>query len=127
MHQVDCFGFLIFQGLGKDSSYPGRKHDYGSQYGHAKHGTTEYSSQRGRADGSGKVNAERNSVYQNESTEPCYFSSSIYYGGQEVYSPAGQTTNPPPNFKKDGGDDDPNGNNSSSASRGNWWQGSLYY
>ncbi|MFS7958014.1 hypothetical protein Hanom_Chr07g00673241 [Helianthus anomalus] len=29
-----------------------------------------------------------------------------------------------PLSKKDGGDNDPNG---SSASRGNWWQGSLYY
>ncbi|XP_021894531.1 uncharacterized protein LOC110812148 isoform X3 [Carica papaya] len=30
-------------------------------------------------------------------------------------------------FKKDGGEDDGNGNNSPGASRGNWWQGSLYY
>ncbi|XP_057441870.1 uncharacterized protein LOC130733662 [Lotus japonicus] len=66
--------------------------------------------------------------YQNEMVEaqPSYFSSSIYYGGQENYSP--RTTQPHQHvFKKDKEDGDPNGNDSSSASRGNWWEGSLYY
>ena len=27
-----------------------------------------------------------------ETVEPCYFSSSIYYGGQEIYSPSTQTS-----------------------------------
>ncbi|MFS7958020.1 hypothetical protein Hanom_Chr07g00673301 [Helianthus anomalus] len=63
-------------------------------------------------------------VYQNETAEPSYLSSSIYYGGQEDYAPNTETTRPPHTSKKDGGDNDPNG---SSASRGNWWQGSLYY
>lgn len=31
--------------------------------------------------------SKRSSVYHNETAEPCYFSSSIYYGGQENYSP----------------------------------------
>ncbi|XP_044461938.1 uncharacterized protein LOC123193193 [Mangifera indica] len=71
---------------------------------------------------------EKNSVYQNETAEPCYLSSSIYYGGQENYSPKNKTTTESPHvFKKDMGEDDPNGNNANSASRGNWWQGSLYY
>ncbi|CAN1167084.1 hypothetical protein LINPERHAP2_LOCUS27026 [Linum perenne] len=58
--------------------------------------------------------------------EPCHLSSSIYYGGQENYSHSStiQSPTPHPIYKKDGGDEDPNG---SSASRGNWWQGSLYY
>ncbi|EYU26619.1 hypothetical protein MIMGU_mgv1a015692mg [Erythranthe guttata] len=57
------------------------------------------------------------------SYEDYQYSSSIYYGGQDqdVYSQpklnAGLTT-----FCKDVGEDD-----SASASRGNWWQGSLYY
>lgn len=78
---------------------------------------------RGGGENGRKTNKENN--YQNETGEPCYFNSSIYYGGQEVYSPTAQTTNSQHIFKKDGGEDDPNGNNS--ASRGNWWQGSLYY
>ncbi|BBG98012.1 hypothetical protein Prudu_007305 [Prunus dulcis] len=31
-------------------------------------------------------------IYQNEAVEPCNFSSSIYYGGQENYSPRTGTT-----------------------------------
>ncbi|MCD7445770.1 hypothetical protein HAX54_000008 [Datura stramonium] len=61
---------------------------------------------------------------QNEKVEaPCNLSSSIYYGGQDVYPPTNQTTASHNNIvKKDGG-----GDGSNSASRGNWWQGSLYY
>ncbi|KAA0031766.1 uncharacterized protein E5676_scaffold194G001770 [Cucumis melo var. makuwa] len=67
------------------------------------------------------------------SLEPCHLSSSLYYGGQDGYSQApsaGPSPLPPPphTMKKSGGQqDDPNGNNSQPASRGNWWQGSLYY
>lgn len=32
--------------------------------------------------------------YQNETMEPSYYSSSIYYGGQENYSPRKRTTEP---------------------------------
>ncbi|AES99480.2 hypothetical protein MtrunA17_Chr5g0436131 [Medicago truncatula] len=65
--------------------------------------------------------------YQNETMEPSYYSSSIYYGGQENYSPRNRTTEPHHVFKKDKNHGDHNGNNSSSASRGDWWEGSLYY
>ncbi|XP_047337259.1 uncharacterized protein LOC124940764 [Impatiens glandulifera] len=63
-----------------------------------------------------------------EKVHPCHYSSSIYYGGQDFYS------NPKSNqsssssvyssstFCKKEGEDDSN-----SVSRGNWWQGSLYY
>uniref|UniRef100_A0A5B7BRR5 Uncharacterized protein n=1 Tax=Davidia involucrata TaxID=16924 RepID=A0A5B7BRR5_DAVIN len=117
-------------GLVRDSSHTGiigslRKQDSGSQYGNAKHGTPDNITQR--TEGSGKPSKEGNSIYQNETVEPCYFSSSIYYGAQQVYSPSSQTTGSQHNFKKDGGQDDPNGSNLSSASRGNWWQGSFYY
>ncbi|OMO91150.1 hypothetical protein COLO4_18603 [Corchorus olitorius] len=73
-------------------------------------------------------NKERNSsVFQEERVEPCHLSSSLYYGGQDIYSRSSttQTSSSYPVFKKDGGEDDPNGNNS--QDRGNWWQGSLYY
>lgn len=35
------------------------------------------------------------SVYHNETVEPSYLSSSIYYGGQENYSPRKKTTESP--------------------------------
>ncbi|KAB2080880.1 hypothetical protein E1A91_A05G097500v1 [Gossypium mustelinum] len=66
-----------------------------------------------------------------ERVEPCHLSSSLYYGGQDLYSHPSTcqstSTTSYPVFKKDGGENDTNGNNSMDASRGNWWQGSLYY
>ncbi|OIT03017.1 PREDICTED: uncharacterized protein LOC109226255 [Nicotiana attenuata] len=44
------------------------------------------------------------------------------YGGQYVYSPTTTQGSQGNIVKKDGG-----GDGSNSASRGNWWQGSLYY
>ncbi|KAI5675085.1 hypothetical protein M9H77_06035 [Catharanthus roseus] len=72
---------------------------------------------------------EKSSIFQ-ERAEPCPLSSSLYYGGQEdmyMKSSNPQTLASRPDFKKDGGEDDQNGNNSYGASRGNWWEGSLYY
>lgn len=117
-------------GLGKDSYHPGimgasRNQDSGCQYGNAKAGNSDYMYQKNRGESGGRTSKERNSIYQNETAEPCYFSSSIHYGGQEVYSSTAQSTNTQYTLRKDGSEDDPNGNNS--ASRGNWWQGSLYY
>ncbi|WJX38362.1 hypothetical protein P8452_26033 [Trifolium repens] len=68
----------------------------------------------------------------NETVEPNYYSSSIYYGGQENYSTNSprtcRTTQPPHFVKKDkDDDDDSNGSDTGGASRGNWWKGSLYY
>ncbi|XP_056165971.1 uncharacterized protein LOC115683805 isoform X2 [Syzygium oleosum] len=66
------------------------------------------------------------SIFREERGEPCHLSSSIYYGGRDVYSlsPGAQTSASNPILKKDGGEDDQNGANSvSGASRGNWWQG----
>lgn len=65
-----------------------------------------------------------NSYYQQEhGVMPFHYSSSIYYGGQDVYSRPQEAPSPVfATFNKDGGED-----NSVEASRGNWWQGSLYY
>nr|XP_011459249.1 PREDICTED: uncharacterized protein LOC101306489 isoform X2 [Fragaria vesca subsp. vesca] len=71
-------------------------------------------------------NKERSSVLQHERAEPCHLSSSLYYGGQEVYSQSPSTPHASgsyPLFKKDAGEDDPNGSNANSAARGNWWEG----
>ncbi|KAH6814555.1 hypothetical protein C2S51_023573 [Perilla frutescens var. frutescens] len=72
---------------------------------------------------------EMSSIFQ-EKPEPCPLSSSLYYGGKEdmyVKSSSPHTSGPHTDYKKDGGVDDPSGNDSTGASRGNWWQGSLYY
>ncbi|XP_028796558.1 uncharacterized protein LOC114752006 [Neltuma alba] len=67
---------------------------------------------------------DMSSIYQEQRVQPCHLSSSIYYGGQDIYSHPQKTENAGlnPLYKKDGGEDD-----SGSAPRGNWWQGSLYY
>ncbi|XP_009150549.1 uncharacterized protein LOC103873890 [Brassica rapa] len=65
--------------------------------------------------------------YRKESAT-CNLSSSLYYGGQDIYS--GSTSNhtySTVNRAQSRGDDDASGNNSMDASRGNWWKGSLYY
>ncbi|MCD7445769.1 hypothetical protein HAX54_000007 [Datura stramonium] len=120
-------------GLGRDSTHSAargssRIQDPRNQScGNAKYGTSDNinGSQRSRGENSNKD--KNNSIlYQNGTTEPCHFSSSIYYGGQDVYYPPTTSNN---TLKKNGedDDDDQNGNNSNCASRGNWWQGSLYY
>ncbi|XP_010490617.1 PREDICTED: uncharacterized protein LOC104768367 isoform X2 [Camelina sativa] len=59
---------------------------------------------------------------QDQRVQPCHLSSSIYYGGPDVYFHSQTNSTINSTNKKDGGEDD-----SGSASRGNWWQGSLYY
>ncbi|GAB2288549.1 hypothetical protein Dimus_022879 [Dionaea muscipula] len=70
-------------------------------------------------------NKDRSSYYQQETIGPCYLNSSIYYGGQEVHVPVTCNTNFQSN--KDERDDDKDGSNQHDVSRGNWWQGSVYY
>ena len=74
----------------------------------------------------GKLPNKDEPIFREERGEPCHLSSSLYYGGQDVYShsPGTHSSGSYPTFKKEGGEDDPNANG---ASRGNWWQGSLYY
>ncbi|CAE6249083.1 unnamed protein product [Arabidopsis lyrata] len=66
---------------------------------------------------------------QEDRVEPCHLSSSLYYGGQDVYSRSttNQTYPAVKNERRRSGEDDANGQNSQDVSRGNWWQGSLYY
>ncbi|CAD6271966.1 unnamed protein product [Miscanthus lutarioriparius] len=61
-------------------------------------------------------------AYPNDSSESPYFGSSVHYGGREFYSSTLQkqpANEPQTNYKED----NPDG----SATRGDWWQGSLYY
>ncbi|XWS65920.1 hypothetical protein CRYUN_Cryun05aG0155200 [Craigia yunnanensis] len=111
--------------LGRNSSHPGMMGSWNNQGlpHHGKYGNPDHTTDsKGQSCGTTNKDKSTSSIYQNESVEPCYFSSSIYYGGQENYSPRKKTTESPHYFKKDGRDGDPNGSNSSGASRGNWWQ-----
>ncbi|XP_031482397.1 uncharacterized protein LOC116252269 [Nymphaea colorata] len=75
-----------------------------------------------------KDNGEGLNTEQVEGVESFYLSSSLYYGGRDIYTPSPTSQAPGiSKFPKDGNEDDPISNNSNSASRGNWWQGSLYY
>ncbi|KAI4383872.1 hypothetical protein MLD38_009666 [Melastoma candidum] len=76
------------------------------------------------------------STFREVRGEQCHLSSSLLYGGRDVcgQSSGNQATSTYPRSKEDGrvegdgGGDVHNGNNGSpDASRGNWWQGSLYY
>ncbi|KAB2084185.1 hypothetical protein ES319_A05G317800v1 [Gossypium barbadense] len=81
----------------------------------------------GKGQSSGTTNKDKSSsIYHNGTVAPCNLCSSIHYGGQENYSPT-NTTDSPNYLKKKEEDDDPNRSNFSGASRGNWWEGSLYY
>ncbi|AQK93383.1 hypothetical protein Zm00014a_012285 [Zea mays] len=61
-------------------------------------------------------------AHPNEPSESPYFGSSVHYGGREFYSSVlrKQPANEPHTDYKG---DNPDG----SATRGDWWQGSLYY
>ncbi|KAM1406754.1 hypothetical protein ACFXTH_001391 [Malus domestica] len=104
-------------GVGKE-----RRQDFGDQAG--KYGSPSFSDNKGE-----NKTSKASNMYQNEVADPCNLSSSIYYGGQENYSPRIGTTESHQHHtsKKDGSEADANGNNANSASRGNWWQCSLYY
>ncbi|URD74773.1 hypothetical protein MUK42_08548 [Musa troglodytarum] len=67
------------------------------------------------------------SIYPSESTELAYFGSSVHYGARDFYTTSSATNtcvNRINHYKTYGEDDS---GNSNSATRGEWWQGSLYY
>ncbi|KAK6943584.1 hypothetical protein RJ641_024686, partial [Dillenia turbinata] len=90
------------------------------QVWNTKHEDPDNSSQATETEGQSVPNREMNSIYQEERMQPCHLSSSIYYGGQDIYSRPqnSQSSGVNSNCKKDGGEDD-----AGTASRGNWWQG----
>ncbi|XP_023638667.1 uncharacterized protein LOC17885986 isoform X2 [Capsella rubella] len=71
------------------------------------------------------LSSKHGSLEKSKNTSTCNLSSSLYYGGQDVYSQSTQN-HTYPTINKDQ-DRDNTDTNSSDASRGNWWQGSLYY
>lgn len=110
------------------SAVPAGRDSHYNQGGSGKYGNPDSITQSSKSESSGISTKENGPInYQHEPMEPCNFSSSIYYGGQENYSPRTRSTESHHILKKDGEENDPNGSNPNSASRGNWWQGSLYY
>ncbi|KAK7256810.1 hypothetical protein RIF29_30316 [Crotalaria pallida] len=89
----------------------------------SKIGTQDYINKDNDGETPSNARKDMSSIYQEQRVQPCHLSSSIYYGGQDIYSQPQSTRDSTLNFlyKKDGGEDD-----SGSASRGNWWQGLKY-
>ncbi|XP_073134157.1 uncharacterized protein [Henckelia pumila] len=99
-----------------------KKQDSGSQSWNSNTAVSE-SNANGGGNFQRSEGKDMGSFYPVENVHPCHYSSSIYYGGQDVYSRPQIAQSPVfTTFNKDGGEDDKDG-----ASRGNWWQGSLYY
>ncbi|XP_061376356.1 uncharacterized protein LOC133318387 [Gastrolobium bilobum] len=90
----------------------------------SKFGTKDDIFKSNDGDAQNTTNKDMSSIYQEQRVQPCHLSSSIYYGGQDIYFSPQSTQNGGLNTlpKNDEGEDD-----SGSACRGNWWQGSLYY
>ncbi|KAK7294581.1 hypothetical protein RJT34_17470 [Clitoria ternatea] len=82
-------------------------------------GIQDYSSKGSVGETQSTAHKDTSSIYQEQRVKPCHLSSSIYYGGQDIYSrpQSAQDSGLNSLFKKDGVEDD-----SGSASRGNWWQ-----
>ncbi|XP_073156592.1 uncharacterized protein [Henckelia pumila] len=118
------------QGIGSEplnASETEKKHDSGSQALNAKNGVSGSFQEKDVSSGEGRSQSTTNkemNLYQHEhKAHPFHYDSSIYYGGQDFYSRPPTAPNPCfTTFNKDGGEDESGG-----ASRGNWWQGSLYY
>ncbi|CAH8350773.1 unnamed protein product [Eruca vesicaria subsp. sativa] len=74
---------------------------------------------------SGNILSSKNgSIDHRKESSTCNLSSSLYYGGQDVYSGSTSShTYHNVNKAQPRGDDDASGNNSTDASRGNWWKG----
>ncbi|XP_059647123.1 uncharacterized protein LOC132293600 [Cornus florida] len=113
--------------VGKDSLHCEegvKKQENASQFWNTKitkPGAPDTNPQSREGEGQSIPNRDKSSFYQEERGQPCHLSSSIHYGGQDFYSyPQNKQSSGYPTLNKD--EDD-----SGSASRGNWWQGSLYY
>ncbi|MQM14139.1 hypothetical protein Taro_047072 [Colocasia esculenta] len=69
----------------------------------------------------GDAHRDKNAAYQQARIYPCSLSSSLYYGGRDIYISPSNLHKFDEDYKPDGEDDltDPDPN---AASRGNWWQ-----
>ncbi|XVE96954.1 hypothetical protein REPUB_Repub02eG0268700 [Reevesia pubescens] len=107
--------------LGRESLRPdvmAKKHDSPNEPWNTKSGTSGIKGHEG--ENQSIANRDVSSIYQDQRVQPCHLSSSIYYGGQDVYSlpQSSQGSGLNSVYNKDGGEDD-----SGKAYRGDWWQG----
>ncbi|XP_010923253.2 uncharacterized protein [Elaeis guineensis] len=117
--------------MGKDSAHSDLywtldKQKTEGQIGNSQSSRADDKCQGGPSKSHTTTNKDGKSAYSFESAESSYFGSSIHYGGREIYtsSPSMWTSGAPNNYKNN--DDDDLGD-SNVATRGDWWQGSLYY
>ncbi|CAA7032239.1 unnamed protein product [Microthlaspi erraticum] len=109
----------------KDPSPPSSSGIFTSIFPHPSKGVAR----DGQNSKHGSQAQRRESLTAQDKVDPCHLSSSLYYGGQDVYarSTTNQTYPTVNNEHQRSGEHDANGQNSQDVSRGNWWQGSLYY
>ncbi|KAG5554032.1 hypothetical protein RHGRI_011785 [Rhododendron griersonianum] len=99
----------------------GMKQDSANQVWNPKTGSQEKTPQSSGGEYQSVPNKDSNPYYQEQRVQPCHLSSSIYYGGQDVYShPQKTQASGYSTVNNEGGEDD-----LGSASRGNWWQGRI--
>ncbi|KAF5940920.1 hypothetical protein HYC85_022087 [Camellia sinensis] len=98
-----------------------KKQDSPNQVWSTKPGAQDTIPRSGEGENQNIHNRDMSPFYQEQRVQPCDLSSSIYYGGQDIYSQP-QTTQGSgySTVNQDGVEDD-----SGSASRGNWWQGRM--
>ncbi|KAJ8899945.1 hypothetical protein K2173_019650 [Erythroxylum novogranatense] len=115
----------IFAPSSKVVGMVGRRQDPANETWNTKHETHDGTSKSNEGESPSTASRDVNSIYQEQRVQqPCHLSSSIYYGGQDIYNhpqnSPGSTMNSM--FKKDATEDD-----TGSASRGNWWQGMVSF
>ncbi|XP_078181078.1 uncharacterized protein LOC144574867 isoform X1 [Carex rostrata] len=101
------------------------------------HSDLHWTLNRHRVDGKTNGNSSKNQLpsyssytkdgktaYSTESAESSHFGSSVHYGARDFYATSPSKYAPPELPKTHTNDDN---DNDSVATRGDWWQGSLYY
>ncbi|XP_057854818.2 uncharacterized protein LOC131064636 isoform X1 [Cryptomeria japonica] len=124
-------------GFGTESSKSGFAQQRPGVMGRESNKTEGTATQRGHFEGHSVGNSARNMTGSNsqkyqsihgksQSLSDAFLASSLYYGGRDLYHDpsTAKTEGVNGQLNKDNMDDD---TNTSKASRGNWWQGSLYY
>ncbi|KAH7657035.1 hypothetical protein IHE45_18G115000 [Dioscorea alata] len=120
--QSDLFGSASSRKHGATDQ--GQGHSWSAH----SHSTTTHTGSYGNTHGSpskSQSTPHKDSSYSGEALNTCNLSSSLYYGGQDICSNTSSTHGYSSQYTKKNGEDDQDSSNM--ASRGNWWQGSLYY
>ncbi|CAD5180250.1 unnamed protein product [Musa acuminata subsp. malaccensis] len=96
------------------------------QIGNAQNAAADVMSRGSPTRGQTTQGKDGKPVYPNESEESACFGSSVHYGGRDfsVSSPSDQISGAPKSYKTNEGNKPGDTN---IATRGEWWQGSLYY